>query len=561
MATVTPPTAPTPGAGQPAAQPTVVVPEPPASLLRLALGARLEALVLSAGARGSVELQIPGGRIQVQANIPLAEGARVTLQVLARTPQLLLLVTSVDGRRAGLAGRSVAGAALGGGGTVAAGSPASLGPGGGVAGAVPGAAALPLGTLSPGATVTAILLRPLRATIGGAAPSPGGPSAGPPASLQPQAGRPAAGGGPAPAGTPGPSVPIPRPGTTAATQGPEPGSAGGPARGASVLLTQGTQLPVRVVNVQPAGTTAGLAGPTPAGGLSLAPGQTLTGAVTGTATSGHPIVYTRAGPLAVAVRGPVPQGTVVTLEVAGRAIPPEPLPALHGASARAGMWINRSWPSLNEALDLLQEIGPGVAQQLVTTVLPQANAQLTANVLFFLAALRGGDVGAWIGQRAARLIERTRPQLMGRLREDFTLLGRMADEPGPGEWRTTLVPFHNGAEIEQIRLLLRHHGGGEDDEADGEEQKGTRFIVDVELSRLGRIQLDGLLTDRNRHLDLIVRSQSRLLPAMRDDINRLFQEANQVTGLKGGLSFQASPGSFVEAPAGETGAHGPGLIV
>jgi len=63
------------------------------------------------------------------------------------------------------------------------------------------------------------------------------------------------------------------------------------------------------------------------------------------------------------------------------------------------------------------------------------------------------------------------------------------------------------------------------------------FLLDVELSRLGPLQLDGLI--RGKRLDLMLRSQRPLDAPMRQELNEIFQNAQQATGYAGQLFFQA----------------------
>ena len=63
------------------------------------------------------------------------------------------------------------------------------------------------------------------------------------------------------------------------------------------------------------------------------------------------------------------------------------------------------------------------------------------------------------------------------------------------------------------------------------------FLLDVELSRLGPLQFDGLV--RGKRLDLMLRTQRPLDPAMRQEIAEIFQTAQQATGYAGQLFFQA----------------------
>jgi hypothetical protein len=289
----------------------------------------------------------------------------------------------------------------------------------------------------------------------------------------------------------------------------------------------------------------------------LATGQVVHGTVTGTTPLGHPLVHTAEGLFSLATRTPPPAGSAITLEVAGtpsmsgaarQALPPLPHAELLNA---------RDWPLLDEALRALGEANPAIAQKVVETAIPRLNARLGAGVLFFLAALRAGDLRNWLGIEPVRILQRFRPDLMARLRDDFGRLSRLAEEPVSGDWRVALVPLHTGGEIERARLFMRNHGG--EDETKG--TRGLRFVVDVTLSRIGRLQLDGLVRAKGKRLDLIVRTESPMPARMHNDIRRIFEEANDLTGIAGGLSFQAAPPDFVEVTGATADTNRPGLVV
>ena len=235
----------------------------------------------------------------------------------------------------------------------------------------------------------------------------------------------------------------------------------------------------------------------------------------------------------------------------------EALPT-HGIRLHAIM--AERWPALQEAVYILNEVNPAAAQQLVNAVLPQPGAALGSNILFFLMALSGGELHGWFGDGPIRALKRAKPELLARLRDDFRQIERIAREPGPGEWRTTLIPFLNGAEIDPIRLSLRN--AAEDDANDGSDgAKGTRFIIDLDLSRLGRFQLDGLIHHGEKRMDLIVRTDDSLPRPIENGIRDIFQDAADVTGIKGGIAFQAAPPNFIEVLGTEPVDETLGLIV
>ncbi|MCH8835757.1 MAG: hypothetical protein IH925_07400 [Proteobacteria bacterium] len=221
---------------------------------------------------------------------------------------------------------------------------------------------------------------------------------------------------------------------------------------------------VTILAVQPAAQASPAAAfRAPAAGLAL--GQTLTGTVAGMTVSNQPMVHTPAGVLAFATRTLLPQGGTVTFQVTEEPVPPPAPETALLRGAREGWVFSRDWPTLDEALVALNDANAVLAQHLVNAIIPRPDAHLGANILFFLAALRGGDIRGWLGDGPGRLLQRVRPDVMARLKDEFGRLARLAEDPGPGDWRIALIPLHNGAQIERIRLFLRRHG---EDEEEGE---------------------------------------------------------------------------------------------
>ena len=214
------------------------------------------------------------------------------------------------------------------------------------------------------------------------------------------------------------------------------------------------------------------------------------------------------------------------------------------------------WSALGEAIGALATTQPNAARNLLAMVMPRPDTRLGATALLFLSALKGGDIQTWIGAEAAHAIERARGDLLPRITEEFRQAARNADEPLVGDWRFVPVPFWDGAELRPIRLFTRPYRGKNENDKPGK-RIGTRFIVDLDLTRLGRLQLDGLVREGNKRFDLIVRSVELFPEFMRDDIRRLFAESCELVGMKGGASFQAAA-AFVEIEA--TPVAGPGIL-
>lgn len=546
MTTVPPPTAqPAPPAPAPAPALVATVPAPPPPLLAMPPGARLEAVVQSADlALGKVLVQTALGSFDLKAPLPLPADARLVLQVALQAPVVQLLILSVNGQP--LAGIPRPGASpLPGPGSpspdrAAAASSASPIPDRVQVGTVveatllratpqssprtPGSPAAPASSParpdSPLQWTLAARVAQLGAAVGGRfAALPEKVSAALSSLISPRADQEPA------------SSQSPRSSTGGATTPPAPGSAEPRA-----VLPPGTAVAMRVSAMR---ADSPLASSVPTGIASLAPGQSLAATVV-SSTPGNTIVETAAGPVLLATAEALPKGLRLTLELAG-----PPRPPLAGTEGRASPMVARGWPALEDAITLLKRDAPELHRVLIGTQLARPDSTLASGIVMFLAALKAGDLVAWLGEDMVRALTRSRPDLLRRMNEDFRELARVADDPGAGDWRVAVIPFNAQTAIEQLRILTRRRSR-EDPDAPSD---STRFVVDVTLSRLGRIQIDGLVRRKEKRLDLVVRTAEPLPAVMREDIRRLFAAATGATGIGGLVAFDARTNGFVEVQA------------
>jgi hypothetical protein len=203
------------------------------------------------------------------------------------------------------------------------------------------------------------------------------------------------------------------------------------------------------------------------------------------------------------------------------------------------------WPALDDLILTLQQSNPQLATSLVRT-LPNAGnpGQIATNAMAFIAAVRSGDIAGWLGnQKTDALRQIGKSDILNSL----TQSGR-AGAPAPtaevapmGEWRAVPLPMFWEGEIHKITLYTRREDG---DEKKKENQGGqTRFVFDLSLSRMGDIQLDGLL--RDKRLDLVVRAQNGFSLPMQQTMRQAYSGALENTELTGELNFQGSTKNWV----------------
>ena len=118
-------------------------------------------------------------------------------------------------------------------------------------------------------------------------------------------------------------------------------------------------------------------------------------------------------------------------------------------------------------------------------------------------------------------------------------LGRLSKDAATGEWQVLTLPLMTGAAVEPLRLYVRRGGTPETSE------DGSRFVLEAELSRLGALQLDGMV--RAKRLDVVLRSHTPLPSELRAEAASVFHSASAAHGFTGDIAF-ATAAVFSVAP-------------
>jgi len=180
----------------------------------------------------------------------------------------------------------------------------------------------------------------------------------------------------------------------------------------------------------------------------------------------------------------------------------------------------------------LERTAPGLAAQLRADLAPSAAPRLTAALLFFMGVLKGDT--NWPGDpMGLALTGAGRADLRARLAKDVSDLRQQATESAQGDWRIFTLPVLDEAAVRPIRLYVRNQR--DQAKSGGQSQQGSRFVLDLDLTRLGPLQLDGLV--RGPRFDLVLRSHEPLDPAMKAEIGTLFRSALDGSGLTGDVNF------------------------
>jgi hypothetical protein len=218
-------------------------------------------------------------------------------------------------------------------------------------------------------------------------------------------------------------------------------------------------------------------------------------------------------------------------------------------------WINSgTWDSLDDLLKNMTHIAPANAhsfsQMIPNPVQPNSMGALS---LFFLSLIRSGDTDGWVANEAIGLLRQMgKSDLMRHVTSDLSLTSKIESLSLPQDWRLTLMPMLWENQIHKLPVYYKHMpDDGNKEDADAKKRRKLRFLFDLNLSRMGGVQVDGFM--QSERLDIILRTKSPLSPPMQSQMKKIYAGAMDKSRLTGDLSFQFKPEHWVDFGAGLAG--------
>ena len=272
---------------------------------------------------------------------------------------------------------------------------------------------------------------------------------------------------------------------------------------------------------------------------AAAPGaqHVMAGRIIGYTPAGNAVLHSPLGAIVLQGALSLPLGTELSVAL-------EPVLPTFGAPLSSGslslpqllLSIARGWPSLADAIGLLRQNASDADTLATLSRLPQAGPRLAAGLVAAMEAIRTGNADALLGALAStRSGDASREDAARKVRQDFAQVSTLAQERPGIDWRCCFIPILDDGTVRQINMFYRRDR--RKDRKDGKDEKaGTRFIVEVDMSKMGPFQFDGLV--REKQFDLMVRSHIALPQKFRHDITELFHEALALGDYRGGLVFQ-----------------------
>jgi hypothetical protein len=274
--------------------------------------------------------------------------------------------------------------------------------------------------------------------------------------------------------------------------------------------------------------------------LSEADGAALTATVKGTMPSGQPVLEIGDQVVAVKTGRGWPVGTQLTVMMGKDA-------AILTNRELAALDIQQ-FDNLRHGLELMAQAQPALHKEFMTSRMPQANSQqLGGALLFFLAALQKGNFSQWAGAEFREKLESLdRVELVKKILGEWQNARFSGTDAAHGEWKGMTVPYLDQDKLQQFRFFV-HDQSQNNQKKDGDKEWARRFMIEVNLTRLGPIQMEGLV--QKRQLDLIVRTDAPLEKPLQKDLFQHFAKAMEEVRYVGTLIFRANKIGWVDIKA------------
>lgn len=183
--------------------------------------------------------------------------------------------------------------------------------------------------------------------------------------------------------------------------------------------------------------------------------------------------------------------------------------------------------NLSSTLNLLKETAPQTFES-IKNIFPQTGNKLPLQLFSFINMItKNIPLTTFIGEANIAAIqslgEKGQNIVKGIEKELSSISKKVSD--GRSSWNGWTIPFLSGALVEPVSLYLQKPNENEQRQLKTNGKTNTvRFLLDLNLTQLGKIQMDGLSHRSERRFDLIVRHQDSLPAEFDDKIHFIFTQ-------------------------------------
>ena len=288
--------------------------------------------------------------------------------------------------------------------------------------------------------------------------------------------------------------------------------------------------------------------PTPAITAQINTSNILQGKVISIAENGNVNIQTPLG--AITVKPSQTETFIVGKEVIIE-LPSNNPNTIQSAAPQSFNEIAKTWSSLREIINIVQDKN----QPITNTNLPQldksSNTEYQSKNNFVNSSLKlinsliSGNAKEVLGESTINNLQQSsHSDLLQKFSQELTNIANNFNPPttnNEAKWQTIIMPFMFGNSLEQARISVKDDSKKNKNSSD-KTTGGVRFIVEVDLSELGGVQMDGLVRKQqsNTVFDLMLRTNTTFSPEDKAEITSIYNNIAEQTGFSGTIAFQTT---------------------
>ena len=195
-----------------------------------------------------------------------------------------------------------------------------------------------------------------------------------------------------------------------------------------------------------------------------------------------------------------------------------------------------NWSNLEELLTKLNDTEKTVSQKdFIENIVGKSGKNLTASLAHFLSAVRTGNATKWMGNLFNNENFSGVDRILEGLQDDFIFMQR-ASETSDNGWRGFFLPLLDDNQLSIIQFFIRHEHHRKQFSKSNKNDDSVQFLVELNLTNIGAMQIDGRLKDKE--LILVIRTRQDLKPRLQQGIERVFFKTLSASELVGKLTFK-----------------------
>lgn len=269
--------------------------------------------------------------------------------------------------------------------------------------------------------------------------------------------------------------------------------------------------------------------------------KSLSGVVLDEKIQGKTVIKTSSGVIAIPTKTPLPPDTKVMLDIIDVVSPTSTKEAQ--PQAKAFFEGGKGWPSFDM---LAQELNSKGQEKLLSNIInkiPRPNTNLASNLISYVNAVQKGDVVAWLGEKnitSLKSLSSKGLKISRTLDKEIKEISKKSKSQSKN-WSSIDIPFVSNNSVQKITAIFRRFDDqdfeGDTNRIAGKFGGGIRFIINLDLSNLGAMQLDGLSFNQERRFDLIIRTKKLLPGNIPLDIQSIYKSSLSSLDYVGNISF------------------------